>query len=232
VDKGKRAALAGVVLLLAGVSFLMHAQGALNWAPYTWNFEPFNVDGAPMRLWNWRDPQFARGPWITPEHKSLLNLTGGVVPADVKLYDSGMVVRFQAGSCLDPSVLRSGWSGLETWGVWSDGPEAQVMLDPKPALGGTGELLLLLRATAFVSPRHPRQIVDVLVNDTRVALWTFNHGDGHLERRVRLPAAVVKFPLAVTFQLPNSVSPAQLGGSADRRRLGIGLATLRLVPVS
>ena len=38
-----------------------------------------------------------------------------------------MVVRFQAGSCLDPSVLRSGWSGLETWGVWSDGPEAQVM---------------------------------------------------------------------------------------------------------
>jgi hypothetical protein len=145
------------------------------------------------------------------------------------LYATGMIVRFQAGFPIPPSILVSGWSTRENWGVWSDGPEARLTLDSKPGLLNTEDLLLIFRVSAFVSPRHPRQLVDVLVNDSPLALWTFESGGATLERRVRIPPAVVEFPLIVTFRLHNPVSPAELGGSADSRRLGIGLISLHVV---
>jgi hypothetical protein len=49
-----------VTLALALVSVLIHAHGATSWGPWTWNGQPVNVDDAPSRLWDWRDPQFLR----------------------------------------------------------------------------------------------------------------------------------------------------------------------------
>jgi hypothetical protein len=150
----------------------------------------------------------------------------------VRLYQTGMAVRFQADSRLDPSVLEAGWSPREKWGVWSDGPEARLVLEPKVVERWTGPagLLLIVRAQAFVGPKHPRQLVDVFVNDTSVALWTFELGDGVLERRARVPAAAVKLPLVVALRVRNPTSPDEQGIGGDPRRLGIGLTSLRLVP--
>jgi hypothetical protein len=168
-----------------------------------------------------------QGRWRLWGRRTFLNLTGGVVPADM-----GVELWFQAGSRLDSSVLRTGWSVPEKWGVWSDGPEARLVIDPKPALVGAGDLLLIVRVIGYVTPSHPRELVDVLVNDAPVALWTFELGDGWLEHRVRVPAALVvaESPLEVTFRLRNPVSPAELGISGDGRRLGIGLTYIRLAP--
>jgi SAM-dependent methyltransferase len=141
----------------------------------------------------------------------------------------GAVVQFQSGR-VDPSVLRSGWSVPETWGVWSDGPEARLVLDPMPVLVVNGDLLLIVRATAFTVPQYPHQLLDVLVNDMPLSLWTFKAGDGSVERRARVPAPVVTFPLIITFRLRNPISPAELGVSDDARRLGIGLIHLCLLP--
>jgi hypothetical protein len=164
--------------------------------------------------------------WIVP---------GGEGPAGVKLDRSDLAVHFQPGR-FDPSVLVSGWSTPETWGVWSDGPEARVMLDPKRAesRAGHGGFILIARARSLVAPQHPRQLVDVFVNDTLVATWTFDVGDDlrDLERRARVPAALVagRLPVTVTFTCRNPVSPVDLGVGRDRRRLGIALADLWLVP--
>jgi hypothetical protein len=48
-----------VVALAA--SLLIHAHGALSFAPHTWNTIPVSVDLRPERVWNWRDPHFLRG---------------------------------------------------------------------------------------------------------------------------------------------------------------------------
>jgi hypothetical protein len=58
--QGDRARLA----LLVGVGLwgvLAHAGGALRPAVHHWNDGPPNVDLAPGRVWDWRDPQFLRG---------------------------------------------------------------------------------------------------------------------------------------------------------------------------
>lgn len=55
-----RAAVIGLFVLLAGASAVIHAQGALRQGPQQWNASPVSIDEAPWRLWDWRDPQFAR----------------------------------------------------------------------------------------------------------------------------------------------------------------------------
>jgi hypothetical protein len=163
----------------------------------------------------------------------LLNLTQGVVPADVRPYQSGVAVRFAADARLDRAVLQYGWSEREKWGVWSDGSEARLVLDAKPAerVMDPGDWLLMVRASALVVPQRPQQMVDVSVNGTSVAVWTFRLGDGVLERRAPVLAALVRFPLVVTFRFRNAATLGDLGiMSVDGRRFGIGLTSLRLAP--
>ncbi len=50
-------------VMLALLSALFHAHGAVSFAPWTWNGIPVNVDDAPQRLWDWKDPQALRG-WL------------------------------------------------------------------------------------------------------------------------------------------------------------------------
>jgi hypothetical protein len=59
----RRAAIT-VTVLLAVVSLLMHAQGAIRSETLTWNPDPDDIDENPSRAWDWRDPQFARVKWI------------------------------------------------------------------------------------------------------------------------------------------------------------------------
>lgn len=63
MSKIKRRALVGCFVLLAVASVFVHGRGAISSQPWTWNYAPDNVDQNPARLWDWNDPQFARG-WI------------------------------------------------------------------------------------------------------------------------------------------------------------------------
>jgi hypothetical protein len=42
-------------------SVAVEAQGAILRSAWCWNNEPVEVDTHPSNLWNWSDPQFARG---------------------------------------------------------------------------------------------------------------------------------------------------------------------------
>jgi hypothetical protein len=58
-------ALRSGIVLLAAVSLIMHGRGATSLEPYYWNVVPDQIDSDPARLWDWYDPQFARG-WSIP----------------------------------------------------------------------------------------------------------------------------------------------------------------------
>jgi len=57
----KRLASWSCIALLAAASFVMHGIGATSYEPYHWNRIPSDIDAEPARLWDWRDPPFARG---------------------------------------------------------------------------------------------------------------------------------------------------------------------------
>jgi hypothetical protein len=61
-----RAAMAVATAVLAGVSVAMHAQGALNPATAAWYAYPTPLDLDPIRVWDWRRPQFLAGITFTP----------------------------------------------------------------------------------------------------------------------------------------------------------------------
>jgi hypothetical protein len=57
----RHALLAGLFGLTLAVSVVVHGRGALRPHGYAWNGSPVDVDTAPARLWDWRDPPFLRG---------------------------------------------------------------------------------------------------------------------------------------------------------------------------
>jgi hypothetical protein len=61
----RRTAAIASVAALAGVSVAMHAQGALNPAALAWNAFPEPIDYNPVRVWDWKEPQFLAGITFT-----------------------------------------------------------------------------------------------------------------------------------------------------------------------
>ena len=57
----RRAAVLTSIGILAALSLVIHAQGALRTAPWLWNVSPDNIDRNPARNWDWKDPAFLRG---------------------------------------------------------------------------------------------------------------------------------------------------------------------------
>jgi hypothetical protein len=53
--------LFAVFLMLVGFAAFVHYRGATDSRVYSWNSEPIDVDRAPWRSWDWKDPQFLRG---------------------------------------------------------------------------------------------------------------------------------------------------------------------------
>jgi glycosyltransferase involved in cell wall biosynthesis len=53
-------AVSAAVAVLALVSLIINAQGALRQETFAWNVIPNDIDQNTSRAWDWRDPQFAR----------------------------------------------------------------------------------------------------------------------------------------------------------------------------
>ena len=54
-------ALVALTLVALVWSVGVNAQGAILRSAWCWNSEPTQVDAHPSKLWDWSDPQFARG---------------------------------------------------------------------------------------------------------------------------------------------------------------------------
>ena len=123
-------------------------------------------------------------------------------------------------------LLQDGWNTPAHWGVWSEGPAAQLTFAPLPA--GNRTLYLRTWGRAFVMPQAPTLSVEVLVDDQVVETWHFRHphDERPVERMVAFPTT--GRPVTVTFRIPDCRSPESLGLGTDTRRLGFGLMCAQL----
>jgi hypothetical protein len=130
-----RGVMAATIVLLIGVSIAIHAQGALNPAAAAWNALPTSIDFDPVRVWDWRRPQFLAGITFTP---------ASVPPVDLTI----LACRAPPGTPGQPFVVEN------------DGGTVVLRWDPAP--GPVAVYNLEVGSRPGLSDNPPREARDVL----------------------------------------------------------------------
>ncbi|PZW48791.1 hypothetical protein C8P66_104208 [Humitalea rosea] len=127
-------------------------------------------------------------------------------------------------------ILRSGWSGAEPEGRWTDGPLSVLRFGVSLAELGGRPLVLDLLANPFLPAGVTEVRVRLLVNGSSVATWRLVDGaPGRL--RAIVPSALLGADGAATlrFEIDGTHRPSEFyPGSPDRRRLGLFIRSLTL----
>ncbi|AXI60344.1 hypothetical protein DLD99_07650 [Pseudomonas kribbensis] len=121
--------------------------------------------------------------------------------------------------------LANGWSTAENWGTWTEGRQAKIEMRLLPQARS-----IVLDTLAFIMPKHPSQRVIVSLNGEQVLSTSLTQFQGN---RLEIPiSASLSQSLAhddrldIELQLPDAISPQQLGINDDSRVMGMGLKTL------
>lgn len=177
----------------------------------------------------WRGHALCRADWPgAPAPAAPVALPEPVAaPADLALARDGAGVR----------LLGRGLSAPEPWGTWTVGERATVELTLAPD-ARPGRLGLQMRG--FVPPERPGGttaeviLLGKLAADTAGGWTEIDRATARFSRQTPRATVTLDLPdgswarlrLAIEPQAP--LSPAELGLSDDRRRLGVGLETLKL----
>jgi hypothetical protein len=121
--------------------------------------------------------------------------------------------------------MLGGWGFTEEWGTWATDQSAKVVL-PMPKGDPTK---LIIKADAFLSPKHTEQVVDIAVNGMRIAdHMVLKQAKGNtLEIKLPRGSQAVGEPLLIEFRSLNAISPRDAGLGPDERKLGIGLVSMQ-----
>jgi hypothetical protein len=130
------------------------------------------------------------------------------------------------------SVLGEGWSRAEPWGVWGVGASHTIHVGPAdPALSS---FVIECDVHAAFPPACPEQQVDVMIDGTCVAVWSFTEAQNRAVRGIvvnRPPESrgqvTIEFHPHTAFSA-RDINPA----SPDTRILGIALHRLKLAAPS
>jgi hypothetical protein len=127
--------------------------------------------------------------------------------------------------------MGGSWAWPEDWGVWSNGDQAKMILPvPQSDKAGTSPKQIKLNVRAFVSPLHPKQDVEVYIDqmapqsislsDPNANSWIINLPPNMADRKY----------LELQFRFKNPASPKDVGGvPGDDRKLGIGLISANFI---
>jgi hypothetical protein len=121
----------------------------------------------------------------------------------------------------DRPFLRKGWSTVEQFGVWSDGPTAVLVLPLSEA--PKGALVLDVDATAYLSEATPIQRIEVVVGGQKVGEWVFSAQQQGNQRSVSIPASAMPRSGEITFHMLDAISPP-----GDARNIALGLKSFKL----
>lgn len=143
------------------------------------------------------------------------------------VYVPGSEIDFRAGGNAD-LFATGGWSGAEPWGTWTTDTDAAVRLPLERPLGS--QATLVIRAQAYVRPKHPTTRVQVMYEGSVAAEWTFDTPEAG-EKQIVIPAARIGRDCnpTFTFRNLNAIAPVELRESPDSRRLGLGVTSLKLI---
>lgn len=127
----------------------------------------------------------------------------------------GSTVGFARGQT-GVDLLDDGWSSVEEWGTWSVEPTATLCLPPS-----RGKILKLGFKAFGVPGSQPT--IKVFAAGQQIVSWQVPVLE-LVEKDVSVPADVEY----LEFNLPDAVSPIEVGFNDDARLLGIGLVSLKL----
>jgi hypothetical protein len=122
-------------------------------------------------------------------------------------------------------LLSSGWYGLESWGVWSKNKKASLSLpcDDEQFYSSKSALDLVLSFRSFGAQ-------EINITQGRESLFK---GVVTEPVDVRVQAAVSRCDnntIDLDINVKRPLSPAELGGSNDQRKIGVGLSKITIMP--
>jgi hypothetical protein len=125
------------------------------------------------------------------------------------------------------TILAEGWSQREDWGVWSEGKRAKLVLpcNAKQFFGSDKTFTIRLKLRPFNKQ-------SIKISGESGLLW---EGDiVKADQEIQFDVAAkncIKGQYELNIQIPDAISPQQLGGSSDARALGIGLSAFDIPSV-
>ena len=196
----------GLLLLVASV--FVNARGATARETWIWNTVPVNVDVAPERLWNWRQPQMLAGLLQPPRPREFPILNG----------------RVQLSSAEADKYLWYGWSGAEPESRWTDGREAAVVFRAEP---GKEHVLIFRAAPYLLEGKVAQQRLIVKLNGKQLGLLSLTRREPTTHSFVLRGDALAEENV-LTFELPDATAPITIEGTDDLRELGVAVSWIEL----
>lgn len=120
--------------------------------------------------------------------------------------------------------LRTGWSHLEPWGVWSDGSYADISLRVGP---GGRKFEVDLGVHAYVPPKRETLEVDFLCTGSEAQRVVFRREQFETVRLTCEKRPQDEY-VVVSAAVWDPTSPKEEGRGPDPRRLGVGLHMFRM----
>ena len=124
------------------------------------------------------------------------------------------------------AYLRDGWANPEAEFVWTAAPVSRLEI-PKPRRAGYYRMRLIARPFV-VNDRLPRQRFSIAANGILLG------SSEAIERAViecDLPGPVLagSGTVSITMTMPDAARPSEIGGSGDRRQLGLALERIEVL---
>jgi len=123
-------------------------------------------------------------------------------------------------SDLPRSITLHGFSGIESWGRWTEGDQASITLLQK--LPKNFELTIEGRAFG----PNAGQVTTIVCGKVKQPLLLTGDLRSHTLKFTEVNSNVI------VFEIPQPTAPSALGNNTDSRKLGIGLTKLTIDPSS
>lgn len=120
------------------------------------------------------------------------------------------------------AFLGFGWGDLESWGVWTLGRRAEIVLPlERPAFR---RMRVNIVGHTFVNSRFPTAAGSIVLNGKRVAKFSATNRRPNIDIQLKVgPECVVGGEIRLEFEIDSPRRPADFGLSSDMRQLGLGL---------
>ena len=149
-----------------------------------------------------------------------------------QLKDISVGDEIQLSNPQDKVALVSGWSVVESWGIWSDGKSATFMISSKNL---PEKFKMALHYVGFLSGTHTNQSYEIY-NEHDQLLKKCDINAGTHDKTVVLnitkarDASADGNTVSITIKMLDPISPKDAGLSGDERVLGMGLCDIKILP--
>lgn len=157
------------------------------------------------------DPFMPRTTEPAPASSSSTSTSTPVVEPDLKVENA----LFSMGE-LSPYLSTDGFSTPEKAHIWTAGTEASITL-PVARMYPRPSSVTFFGTCALVTPNYPQNLT-VRVNGRKIAEHVYTVDNNEYDIEIPLPSDELA---TIEFSIPNAISPRDLTGSGDPRKLGI-----------